>query len=124
MPCIEEYRKKLDPDTLYSALTAITAEVWVIAGTWQVVAHRITTLVGSICNVYSVSTIFIPAYIAFAEQVAYVVRTYHPSIWPWFVDYARELMILADKWKGRGLDREVLLEIAQQLGAGYMWHYL
>ena len=51
-------------------------------------------------------------YIAYSLELFRVWRKFRPQIWKWRTDWIRELKIIAQKWKNRQLNINVLKDIA------------
>jgi len=68
-------------------------------------------------------TEFRAEYIAFGLELFKVWQKYRPNKWKWRVDWERELKIIAQKWKLRGLKTEVMLEIAKLFNATEIANY-
>jgi len=63
-------------------------------------------------------------YIAYGLELWKITKKFHPSKWKWRIDWERELKIIAQKWKNRGLNTSVMLEIAKVLNASDIGMFL
>jgi len=64
------------------------------------------------------------AYVTFAEELHRVIKKFHPSVWKWYQDYLNELKILAQKWKSKGLDPQIMKDIARVMGVKEIEQFL
>jgi predicted component of type VI protein secretion system len=63
-------------------------------------------------------------YIAYGLELFRVWSRFRPQVWKWISDYKRELKIIAQKWKNRGLKVEVMRDIAILLNTNEIIEYL
>jgi hypothetical protein len=63
-------------------------------------------------------------YIAYGLELFRVWLRFRPQVWKWITDYKRELKIIAQKWKNRGLKIEVMRDIAILLNANEILEFL
>lgn len=121
---IKKYNEKLEYTTLKTKLAAIQV---IMQRNTKNKQPKLQTLQLKVNQVLSKSGVPIAQnfyYQTYAEQLHVVVQKYHPSVCQWAVDWFRELKIVAERWKAKGLDRDVMLEIAIQSGAKDIERYL
>jgi hypothetical protein len=63
-------------------------------------------------------------YIAYGLELFKVWLRFRPQVWKWITDWKRELKIIAQKWKSRGLRIEVMRDIAILLNASDILEFL
>jgi len=63
-------------------------------------------------------------YIAYGLELFRVWKRFRPNVWKWTIDWERELKIIAQKWKNRGLRIEVMKDIAILLNCHDILKYL
>lgn len=121
---IQKYKAKLDFAVLEPKLREIKSKMDTNAIPQQVTLHDLEMKVVKILNKNSVLSDMNVAYCTFALQLQKVKQKFHPSKWAWLTDYKRELKILAQKWVARGLDKNIMLQIAKVVGTPQIQEYL
>jgi len=71
-----------------------------------------------------VQTEFRAEYIAYGLELFKAWKHYRPQVWKWITDWKRELRIIAQKWKNRGLNVNVMREVAIVLNCQDILEYL
>ena len=63
-------------------------------------------------------------YIAYGLELFRVWSRFRPQVWKWVTDWKRELKIIAQKWKNRGLRIDIMKDIAILLNCDDILEFL
>jgi len=117
---ITKYFEKLEFTILRQKLEKVKPKMDEKSVFAQVTIATIQDKVRLICDKYGLAREWYPHYMTFALRLYKIMKKFHPSIHPWKQDYIRELKILAITWTYRGLNKEILKEIAKTLACNEM----
>jgi hypothetical protein len=112
---LEKYQSKLDFLVLKPKLETIKPRMDLKFSTETFNLDYCLRKVRNVLNKFGVSSEFSSIYIAYGLELFRVWKRFRPQVWKWTIDWLRELKIIAQKWVNRGLNKEVMKEIAIQL---------
>jgi hypothetical protein len=114
---IEKYTSKLDFVVLGQKLEAKKQEMDFKYSTQAFTQDWALRKIRSVLDKRGILLEFRVEYIAYGLELFRIWKKFSPLFWKWKQDYLRELKIIAQKWKNRGLDIETLKDIAIVLNA-------
>jgi hypothetical protein len=121
---LQKYKSKLEFVILKEKLERVKERMDLKATPRQVELQDLQIKVSKILSKFGVLSDWNLVYCSYALELLKVKKRFHPSMWPWISDYKRELKILAYKWISRGLDPNIMLEIAKIVGTPEIEEFL
>lgn len=113
---ILKYKSKLDFTVLEPKLREIRPKMIFKALPIQVELQDLKMKIVRLLSDKGILSDWNLVYCSYGLELLRIKKRFHPSVWAWISDYKRELKIVAQKWVFRGLDKEIMLDIAKLLG--------